>query len=107
MTRGFGSMAVERVGEIVREILMEHGELYGQQMFRMVKERTGRKKGTYASFMSNYINKLSKLGAIKRTRTEPSSNPALKDRQYWSIEKGKELVLDLWRDPQKAWKERI
>jgi len=104
MSRGYGSRSVERVGEIIREILEEHGEMYGQEMYRIIKERT-KQRSTYASFRANYLYKMHQLGLIEKTRTEPGQE-SLKYRQYWRITPGMETKEKFWRDPQGVFRQK-
>ncbi len=93
----------ERVGDIIRNVFLQRKEVYGQQLYLAVKERQIRdRKGSYASFRANYLNRLSKLGLIHRTRTEPSKTPTFEPRQYWEIVPGKEhpRFRDQWINPQ-------
>ncbi|KKN07950.1 hypothetical protein LCGC14_1061690 [marine sediment metagenome] len=103
MPRGYGSESIRQVGIIIRDLLLEKGEAYGQELHKLVKEETGRKKSSYSSFSANYIHTLLKLGMIERTRREPSSVPGFVDRQYWSLTPGAKDLMDIWRDPQGAW----
>lgn len=54
MTRGYGSEIVEKVGEIIQDVLRGK-ELYGQEIYRLVKERK-KQASTYESFYSNILN---------------------------------------------------
>lgn len=93
----------ERIGDIIRNVFLARKEVYGQQLYLAVKKRQIRdRKGSYASFRANYLNPLSKLKLIQRTRTEPSSIPTFEPRQYWQISPGKDhpKLRDQWINPQ-------
>ena len=99
----------QRIGEIIRNVFLEKKEVYGQQLYLAVKKRQIReRKGAYSSFRANYLNRLSKLNLIHRTRTEPSSVPDFEPRQYWKIVPGKDhpQFRDHWINPQKHLEKR-
>lgn len=95
-------MSSEKVGEIIRNVFLEKKEVYGQQLYLAVKSRQIRdRKGSYASFRANYLNRLSKLNLIHRTRTEPSSIPTFEPRQYWKVSPGMDhpQYRNMWINP--------
>jgi len=105
MSRGYGSDSVSRVGDLIREFLLEKKEAFGQEIYRYVKSKKTQ-RGTYESFRSNYLYKLRVLGLIERTRKGEAPIEGFERRQYWRIVPGMENS-DMWRDPQGHYLQKL
>ena len=100
--RGWAVLKEITTGIFIRNFLIEHGEGYGMEIWRALKEARGSiKVCSYQSFVSNYIWVLKQLGLIEKVRTEPASNPKFFARTYYRITPGKEKSLK-WSQPQKS-----
>lgn len=77
------------LGLFIRSYLLERGEAYPYEVYRAyreaLKELGSRRRASYQS-VRNYFWWLASLGLIAPSRTEPSSNPALKEpRRYYRL----------------------
>lgn len=89
----------------IRDFLIEHREANPYEIYSelsKVQEQEGisKRKNLYQN-IRNYFYWLRKLGLIHPTRTEPSRNPAFKDKQFYEIVKRKSRSKH-WINPRKA-----
>lgn len=90
-------------GMWIREHLLAVEEDYPFHMWtllRKMKVAADVEAGTYQNFR-NYIFWLTKLNLIRFTREEPSANPFLKPRRYYTYVPENIDKIDLWRNPRR------